>query len=286
MPQPRTTRRSRPTAKDGPSPDLTDASRGVRLQRVLAMCGVASRRACEAIIEAGHVSVNGHVVTHLPVWVDPQQDRIDVDGQRVRVDKDGSRTPKRIVIMVNKPRNVVSTNRDELGRTRVIDLVDARERLFPVGRLDADSTGLILLTNDGQLANRLTHPSFGVAKTYRVRVRGRLNEDDVTRLRNGLMLTQRRARGSQPVRRAAMSEVRVLSRTRDKRMGESTNLVVTLREGQNREIRRLLARLNFKVRRLERIAIGALQLKGLARGQWRRLSASEIRALQRATRAS
>jgi pseudouridine synthase len=166
----------------------------------------------------------------------------------------------------------------------VIDLVDlpGRTRLFPVGRLDADSTGLMLLTNDGDLANRLTHPRYGVSKQYEVKVRGRLTEHDVRKLRDGLVLADRKAQ--QGGKRAAMQRVSILRHETDRTRGDRTTLLVTLTEGQNREIRRLLARLGFKVRKLKRTAIGPVRLKGLALGQWRLLTAGELRALKRAAK--
>ena len=264
--------------------EFADASRGTRLQKVLAEAAVASRRACEALIAEGRVTVNGKRVTTLPAWVDPQRDRIEVDGRRITPPAAGHRrrtaSARKVYIMLHKPRRVVSTSRDPQGRTTVLDLVDLPPRiagrLFAVGRLDADSTGLILLTNDGELANRLMHPRYGVPRQYRVSVRGRLDDEDVKKLRRGLYL----GRPGGAARRAAMASVRVLSHQRDRTRGDRTTIMVTLREGRNREIRRLLARLGHKVRRLERVAIGPLKLKALAPGQWRMLSAAEVKRLR------
>ncbi len=265
-----------------PSP-YTDASRGIRLQKALANAGVASRRDCEQYITDGRVTVNGDRVTQLPAWVDPGRDRIAVDGEelpRPRRGKGGQ-----VYVMVNKPRKVISTNDDPEGRTRVIDLVDhpGAPRLFPVGRLDADSTGLILLTNDGELANRLTHPRYEVAKRYEVKIKGRLTQEDAAKLRDGLILAHRPADAADPrPKRAAMESVRILGHERDAQRGDRTTIGVTLREGQNREIRRLLARLGYNVRKLKRTAIGPVQLKGVPVGGWRPLTPTELQKLRKA----
>ncbi|MEX2672197.1 MAG: pseudouridine synthase [Phycisphaeraceae bacterium] len=253
--------------------DLTDASRGERLHKVLADAGVASRRAAEQMIREGRVAVNGQTVEKLPAWVDPQQDRLTVDGRPV------ARPSKRqghTYLLVNKPRRVISTSDDEHGRRTVLELVPHRQRLFPVGRLDADSTGLILLTDDGPLANELTHPRYGVPKTYEVAIDGQLGPTDIEKLRRGMFLADP---GKPASAKARAESVRILQRDREK-----TRLVITLREGRNREIRRMMARLGYKVRRLKRIALGPLQLKGVASGEWRELSRAEIQALRTAAK--
>jgi len=195
-------------------------------------------------------------------------------------------------VMLHKPRHVISTTDDDQGRRTVLDLIDlpmtsARApRLYPVGRLDADSTGLILLTDDGPLTQRLTHPSHDVIKRYRVSIRGKITDDDLERLKKGLYLAHRGTGGKdgrQPTtRKAAMTGVRRLRSRTDRSMGDQTELSIELHEGQNREIRRMLARLGFDVRRLKRVAIGPLQLKGLSPGRWRMLSGDEVAALYKA----
>lgn len=268
-----------------------DASRGIRLQKVMAEAGVASRRDCEAMIEDGHVRVNGDLVDTLPAWVDPRADVVELDGVRLSGTggtRSGGRSPAKRVrhtyLMVHKPRGVISTNEDPEGRKRVIDLIDApiNARLFPVGRLDADSTGLILLTDDGELANRLTHPRYEVTKQYQVSVRGKLDESDMQRMRKGLFLADRKVAKPQAAKRASVERVRIVSHEVDRARGDRTTLAITLREGQNREIRRLLARLGYKVRRLKRTAIGPLKLKGIAIGGWRPLTVTEIGMLRKA----
>lgn len=263
--------------------EFADASRGVRLQKVLAERGVAARRTCESMIEQGLVRVNGKLVTGLPAWVDPRHDQINVDGHRLSLGP-ASRTAGKIYVMINKPRGVISTVRDPQGRRRVTDLVDLGQRLYPVGRLDADSTGLIILTNDGDLTAHLTHPRYEVPKQYVAYVSGRLSTEDIQRLRRGLVLARRSSGGSgkkPEARRASAVRVRQLGHHRSRTRGEYTRLQLTLQEGQNRQVRRMLARLGHKVRRLERVAIGPLRLKGLGLGQWRSLTAGELRGLRR-----
>lgn len=282
---------SPPSKRSGVPDALTDAARGERLQKVMAEAGVASRRACEALIAEGRVSVNDQSVTALPAWVDPRRDRIAVDGEAVVSPRGQRRREHRrhVYLVVHKPRRVICTTSDDKGRTNVLDLIDQHfdARLYPVGRLDAESTGLVLLTDDGDLAHRITHPSHGLAKQYRVTVRGRLTEDDRHKLERGLYLGPEKpadARGGAPARRAAMERVRILEHQRDRAQGDRTILAVTLREGRNREIRRLLARLGYKVRRLKRTAVGPVKLKDLPAGAWRHLTTDELRQLKRATR--
>ncbi len=249
---------------------LKDACRGPRLQKVLAAAEIGPRRACEAMIKSGAVSVNGRTIKTLPVWVDPSRDRITVNGRPVET------SPQHVHVMLYKPKGVVSTNADPAGRPRAIDLVDhpTGVRLYPAGRLDMDSTGLLLMTNDGELANRITHPRFHLPKTYEVTVRGLLEADGVRRLAEGLFLPGHAgSRG----RRTARSHIRLMRRDRD-----GTRLLIELREGRNRQIRRMLRRLGHPVKKLHRIQLGPLKLKGLRPGQWRALTPRELRALKRA----
>lgn len=267
----------------------------MRLHKVLAEAGVASRRDCEELIRNGQIRVNGQLITGLPAWVDPQSDHITVDGRPMRPKATGP-GPRRgnSYVLLNKPRGVISTTDDPQSRRNVLDLIDLPQapRLFPVGRLDADSTGLILLTNDGELAQALTHPSYQVPKVYHVSVRGRMTDDDVAALNRGVFLAHRARSGvsgkrqGPKVKRAAADHVKLLDYSRPSRgHNERTRLAVTLREGQNREIRRILGRLGFKVRRLQRVAIGPLTIKGLGVGQWRLLSGTEVARLKREAKA-
>lgn len=251
--------------------EFTDDSRGPRLQKVLADAGVGSRRACEELIEAGAVTVNGHVVRALPAWVNPHKDRITVNGKKIR-----SASPF-VYVMLFKPRGVVSTNSDPEGRKRAIDLVQhpSRARLYPVGRLDIESSGLLLLTNDGELANRLTHPRYGVHKVYEVTISGSLDADAVEKLERGLFLTDQRKPGTRATR-TAQSRLKLIKQDRDR-----TRMIMELREGRNRQIRRMLGQLGHDVKKLRRIQMGPLKLKDLRPGQWRDVLPRELVALRK-----
>jgi len=225
----------------------------VRLARYLAHCGVASRRRAEELIAAGRVSVDGQTVT------DPARDVDEASG----VEADGRRlTPEpREVWMVNKPAGVVSTAREPGRRQAVVELVDSKRRLYPVGRLDADSTGLVLLTNDGELANRLAHPRYGVKRTYRVRLRRAANETQVRRLRRGVELDDG------PTAPAGVRRVspRVLE--------------LTIAEGRNRQVRRMVEAVGNEVAKLARIRFGPISLGELPEGRARRLRDPEVKRL-------
>jgi len=225
----------------------------VRLVKYLAHSGVASRRAAEELIAAGRVRVGGEVVT------DPARDvgegtKVEVDGRVVALE-----SPE--VWAVNKPTGIVSTAREPGRRGAVTELVDSPNRLYPVGRLDADSTGLILLTNDGELANRLTHPRYGVPKTYRARLARPPSDRDLDRLRRGVRLDDGMT---------APAEVG--------RLGER-ELEITIREGRKRQIRRMVEAVGNEVEVLIRVRIGSLELGGLRRGAARQLDEREVAAL-------
>lgn len=256
----------------------TDKSRGVRLQKVLAEAGVDSRRHCEELIEDGLVKVNGEIVSTLPAWVDPLEDSITVNGKKIKRPHRQKSTGQTVhqYVLLNKPTQTVCTNHDPQGRRRAIDLVEipGKPRLFCIGRLDADSTGLLLLTTDGDLAHKLTHPKFGVHKTYEVVVKGSLDAAEVAKLAHGIhLLDRRRGRAG----KTAPVKLKLLKRDR-----ERTHLIMELREGRNRQIRRMLANLEHPVKRLTRIQLGPVKLKGVAVGEWRLLTAAEKRALHHA----
>jgi 23S rRNA pseudouridine2605 synthase len=238
----------------------------IRLQKLLSEAGVASRRRAEELIAAGRVLVNDVIVDQLPVFVDPQNDRVVVDGAPVRI-----QPPE--YFLVHKPKGVVCTNRDPAGRPRAVDLLPpTRARLNVVGRLDTDSTGLLLMTNDGELAERITHPRLGVPKVYRVEVRGQVPRDIVAKMKRGVHLAEGKA---------AASEVDIVHRGR-----QASVLQITLREGRNRQVRRMLARLGHPVKTLKRVQIGPLRITGLPVGACRRLTAHELRDLRRAVEAA
>lgn len=269
-------RRRRRGAANKPLHEFTDDSRGPRLQRILNEAGVGSRRACEQLIESGAVRVNGHVVSLLPAWVDPVKDHISVNGRHIR-----SAQPH-VYVMLFKPRGVVSTNSDPEGRSLVVDMVKhpSRARLYPVGRLDMDTSGLLLLTNDGELANRLTHPRHEVRQSYQVSIDGAFGDEELGKLERGLFPGAPRivrARGPVGMKKNADARVTVIKRERDR-----TSVKLTLAEGQNRQIRTMLARLGYKVRKLRRVQMGPLKLRGLQPGQWRELTYKELRDLKKA----
>jgi 23S rRNA pseudouridine2605 synthase len=225
----------------------------VRLGKYLAHAGVASRRAAEELIAAGRVRVGGEIVT------DPARDVNE--GSGVEVDGASVTPEAREVWAVNKPAGVVSTAREPGRRPAITELVDSEQRLYPVGRLDADTTGLILLTNDGELANRLTHPRYGVPKTYRVRLARPPSDRDLERLRGGVRL-----------------EDGTTSAAQIQKLGER-ELEVTISEGRKRQVRRMAEAVGNEVEALTRIRIGSLELGGLRRGDARLLQEGEVAAL-------
>ncbi len=232
----------------------------MRLAKYLATSGVASRRASEPVIRAGRVTLNGETVTDPARDVDPE-DAVAVDGKPVARGR-----IERVVYALNKPAGVVSTARDPQGRPTVVTMVPQTERLYPVGRLDIDTTGLILLTNEGDLAHRLTHPSFEVEKTYRAVVSGPpVREPELRALRDGIDLDDGRTAPAK-VRRVAADTIEI-----------------TIHEGRKRQVKRMCEAVGHPVKRLERVAFGPLALGELPRGRWRKLSAGEVQALMTAT---
>jgi len=231
-----------------------------RLNKLLAHAGVGSRRQCDELIRAGRVRVDGQPVRDLGTRIDPEAHKLSVDGTPIRLEK-------LVYWVVNKPRGVLCTNHDPAGRPLAIDLVPhVEQRVYTVGRLDESSEGLLLLTNDGDLALRLMHPRFGMEKTYLVQVFGDPTPEQLKRLLEGVYLAEGRVRAKR-VKRL-------------KKQGQSTWLKIVLSEGKNREIRRMLAKLGHKVLRLKRTAIGPVQLDVLPKGKARRLSAAELQALK------
>jgi 23S rRNA pseudouridine2605 synthase len=233
---------------------------GERLQKILAQAGLGSRRACEELIAAGRVRVNGQVAT-LGTRADPEADTIEVDGAVV-----GTRQGL-VHYLLNKPAGVVTTAQDPQGRPTVVDLVPLEPRVYPVGRLDAETEGLLLLTNDGDLAHRLTHPSFGVEKEYLAEVEGRPSRGTLRRLREGVDLDD----GPTAPAKASL-------------VGDRT-LRITIHEGRNRQVRRMCEAVGHPVRRLVRVRVGPVSDRRLAPGAWRPLTQAEVRALERAAAA-
>ncbi|MHC4497634.1 MAG: pseudouridine synthase [Planctomycetota bacterium] len=232
-----------------------------RLQKVLAAAGVDSRRKCEELILSGAVRVNGKVVDTLPVFVDPEKDVITVSGKKIRAER-------KVYFLLNKPKGVICTSSDPQGRKKAIDLVPVRERIYCVGRLDADTTGVIILTNDNELANRLTHPRYGVSKTYVAAVKGEIGGQAAERLKAGVWLAEGRT---------GRAAVKIL-----KRNPKESLIEITIREGLNRQVRRMLAKVGLPVKSLKRTRIGKLTARGLGVGKFRMLSKAEVAYLKRA----
>lgn len=258
-------RTNRSGGRRGPTPHATTEG-PQRLQKVLAAAGVASRRECEQLVLEGRVEVDRQVVTKLGTKVDPETQKIRVDGTLLK-------TTRRVYFAVNKPQGVVSTARDPAGRPRVIDMIpETSGRVFTVGRLDMASEGLILLTNDGELANQLTHPRYGVDKTYEVQVAGEASPGLAKDLVRGIHLAEDFVK----------ADAARIKRSHKK----STVIEIVLSEGKNREIRRMLARLGHKVQRLRRVAMGPLKLGELPEGHVRQLEPAEVKKLRGAVAAA
>ena len=231
---------------------------GVRLQKVLAQAGIGSRRVCEDLIARRRVTVNGEVA-ELGRRVDPAVDVVALDGAQIGI------RPGLVHYLLNKPAGVITTAADTHGRPTVVDLVPAEPRVFPVGRLDADTEGLLLLTNDGDLAHRLTHPSYDVDKEYLAEVEGEPSRGALRRLREGVELDDGRT---------APAKVALL---------QPGVVRITIHEGRNRQVRRMCEAVGAPVRRLVRTRIGPLRDTSLRPGEWRALTQDEVRALERAT---
>jgi 23S rRNA pseudouridine2605 synthase len=263
--------------KHDPRAVYREPSRGVRLQRVMVDGGIASRRKCEALIEEGEVRVNGVVVDFLPAWVDVAQDRITVKDRKLKF------SAETVYIMYYKPRGIVCTASDPEGRRCVGDIVQHHSgtRIFPIGRLDMESQGLLLLTNDRQLTNQLTHPKHEVSKVYEVSVKGTVEQETLEKLRKGIYISDVHTRHDeqQRARRAKVELIELIRTDRGKSL-----LKIELSEGRNRQIRRMLAIVGHPVKRLRRIQIGPLELKGLRTGQWRDLLPQEITAIKSAAK--
>ena len=235
----------------------------VRLQKHLSECGIASRRKAEELIAAGKVKINGHIA-EIGSKVDPKRDKVTVRGKAVVP------VNEKVYIMLNKPRGFVTTMSDELGRKTVSDLVsDAGNRIFPVGRLDRDSEGLLIMTNDGDFANKLTHPSSHVNKTYRVTVKGTAEEEQLLKMKEGILLDGRKT---------LPCDCFVAERKPDR-----TVLIFVLNEGRNRQIRRMCEAVGLEVLRLKRTEIAGVKLGMLPQGKWRPLNEREMRRLTNIT---
>lgn len=233
---------------------------GIRLQKYMAEAGVASRRKCEELIAQGRVEVDGKVVSEPGTRVGGDE-IIKIDG------KEFIREQKKVYILLNKPVGVISSAKDQFSRKTVLDLVEGvNERIYPVGRLDYDTSGIIILTNDGEFANRLTHPSYEQEKTYRAQIRGRLNEDEIRMLESGIIIEDYRT---------SPAKVKVIQTT-----PRDTTAEITIHEGRNRQVRKMFESVGHPVLRLKRTGIGAIGVGGLEEGSWRYLSKNEIDTLR------
>lgn len=233
-----------------------------RLQKILAASGIDSRRKCETLILEHAVTVNGEIVNELPAFADPEKDDIRVNGQRIK-------QAEKVYFLLNKPKGVICTSSDPQRRQKAVDLVDCPERVVCVGRLDIDTTGAIILTNDSELVNRLTHPKYELPKTYHIVVRGRVEGADVEKLKKGVWLAEGKTQG------AAVKIIR--------RSHLETTLQVVISQGLNRQIRRMFSQLGYKVKSLKRTQIGDIVLKGIAAGNYKRLTKPQLAYLKRAT---
>ncbi|MBQ7109570.1 MAG: rRNA pseudouridine synthase [Clostridia bacterium] len=234
----------------------------LRLQKFLADCGVASRRGAEALIKEGRVRVNGEVIREMGVKVDEENDIIEFDGERLKPQN------KMIYIMLNKPEGFVTTVSDDKGRATVMSLVsEIPARIYPVGRLDYDTEGLLLLTNDGELTYKITHPKNNIEKTYIAEVTGNIGMDTILSLRNGVYIDGVRT---------SPAKVEVVGATR---LG--TKLEITIHEGRNRQVRRMFEAVGCIVKKLKRTEEAGLKLGHLPLGKWRRLSESEVNMLKK-----
>ena len=235
----------------------------VRLQKYIAMCGVASRRKAEELIEKGQVKVNGEKVLELGTKVEIGADKVMVSGKEIKV------TAKKYYIMLNKPEGYVSTVNDQFDRPTVIDLIDSeiKSRIFPVGRLDYDTSGLLLLTNDGDFTYKVTHPKFNMDKTYIAKIKGGINVSGLNRLRRGVQVEDYLT---------SPAEVEIL----DAKDGKTT-VKITIHEGKNRQVRKMFEAVGSKVVELQRISIGKVELGNLPLGRWRYLTSHEVSYLTR-----
>ena len=230
----------------------------MRLNKYLASAGVASRRSCDELIKEGRVTINGNPVDDLSTVVDIELDAVAVDGRPVHV------KTKDVYIMLHKPLNYVTTVKDEKGRDSVVDLVKISDRVFPVGRLDFDTTGLLLLTNDGELTFRLAHPKFGVEKTYVAVLNKKISDHELIILRKGVVLFDGKTAPCKAVKLA------------------KDVVQITIHEGKNKQVKRMFRKLGYKVRELHRTQYGPLHLAKLKYGQWRNLRLPEVQALKKA----
>jgi 23S rRNA pseudouridine2605 synthase len=233
-----------------------------RLQKFLASAGVDSRRKCEELILDGAVRVNREVVDELPAFVDPEKDVVTVNGKRVQLGE-------KVYYLLNKPKGIICTNSDPQGRKKAIDLIDSPERIFCVGRLDVETSGAIILTNDSILSNRLTHPRYELPKTYEVKLKGSIDGEAIEKLKKGVWLSEGKT---------SKAALKVINRTRTESI-----LQITIRQGLNRQVRRIFVRVGYKVKALKRTQIGNINIKGMRIGEYKKMTKSQVEYLKKIT---
>ena len=233
-----------------------------RLQKILAAAGIDSRRKCEELILEGSVEVNGEVVDTLPAFADPERDTIKINGRKIRAEE-------KVYFLLNKPKGVLCTNKDPSGRKIAIDLIATDKRVFCVGRLDADTTGIIILTNDSELSNKLTHPRYELAKTYIATIKGPIISEQVEKLKKGVWLAEGKT---------GKASIKIIRRSHRESLIE-----ISIRQGLNRQVRRTLARIGLPVKALKRTKIGKIEDKGVGIGKFRKLTKAEILYLKKVT---
>lgn len=233
-----------------------------RLQKYMARCGVASRRKCEEIILSGKVKVNNDMVNELGVKIDPDKDKVFYKGERILPEEN------KLYIMLNKPEGYITSVKDEKGRKTILDIVKVEERIYPIGRLDYDSSGLILLTNDGDIYNKIIHPRVEVEKKYIALCKGIFSDEEIKKFENGIDI------GGYIT---ADAKIKLIDKEKDRRTNEVNSLVeIIIHEGKNRQIRKMCSALGHDVITLKRVAIGEIKLGYLKRGEWRNLTKEEL----------
>jgi len=234
----------------------------IRLQKWLSMSGVASRRKAEEMIAEGRVYVNGVQVTELGAKANPQTDLVELDGKIVEI------VQEKIYIMLHKPEGVVTTVTDPFGRTTVMDLVPDKMRLYPVGRLDFDTSGLLLMTNDGEWAQKLTHPKYEISKTYTAVVKGTPTAESLQKFRRGIVIDGKKT---------APAQIKLI---KNDKKSTNSKVLITIHEGRNHQVRKMCEAIGHKVITLKRVEVGGLELGTLPKGKWRPLTAKEVKNLK------
>ena len=232
-----------------------------RLQKFLAECGIASRRKCEELIEQGLVKVNGKVVTELGTKINPEKDIVEYNGKKVQ------KVTKKVYILLNKPIGYVTTTKDQFGRDTVLDLVNVKEKVLPVGRLDMYTSGALILTNDGEFVYKVTHPKHEITKTYTVTIHGIITKQEVEQLSNGVKIDDYITKPA---------KVKILKTDEEKNI---SRIEITIHEGKNRQVRKMCEAISKKVIALHRSKIGNIGVKDLKLGQWRYLKENEVKQL-------